>query len=141
MIAVYFLKFSEENITYIYPDMRTVLIGKFKDGVMIEGRPAKILAERCNDGLKEIRLSKPDPKSPVFTFKRNNRLRIYEPTIMDPFEKSVVYIRTTEGRGDGLFARRDIDANEVVSYYGGNIFSEHELREIVLRKNQTGYDR
>ena len=121
--------------------MRTVLTGMFKDGVMMEARPSKIIAERCNDGMKEILVALPHPKSPKFSFKRNNRLRIHESTIMDPFEKNTVYVKTTDKRGDGVFARRNIDANEVVSYYSGTIWLEREFKEWVSPANQTGYDR
>ena len=121
--------------------MRTVLVGHFRDGVMLEARPSTIVAERCNDGLKEIMISSPNEDSPIFSFKHNNKLRVYDPRIMDPFEKNTVYVKETEGRGDGLFARRNIDANEVVSYYSGSIWTAHELTLSLLRTNQTGYDR
>ena len=65
--------------------MKTVIVGKFKDGILIEGRPERIVAERCKNGIKEISTSLPDPKSPIFKFKRNNHIRVYQPTIMDPF--------------------------------------------------------
>ena len=126
---------------YVYPDMRTVLVGQFRDGVMLEARPSKIIAERCNEGLKQIKVSSPRMESPIFSFKRNNKLRIHHPRIMDPFEKNTVYVKETKGKGDGLFARRNIDANEVVSYYSGSIWTDHELTVSVLRLNQTGYER
>ena len=89
--------------------MRTVLIGKFSDGVMLEGRPSKIIAERCNDGIKEILVRPPKISSPVFSFKRSTRLRIDNSTIIDPFEKNMVYVNiTTYGGGEGVFARRNI---------------------------------
>ena len=126
---------------YVYPDMRTVLIGQFRDGVMMEARPSKIIAERCNEGLKEIKVSSPRMESQIFSFERNNKLRIHHPRIMDPFEKNTVYVKETDAKGDGLFARRNIDANEVVSFYSGSIWTAHELTVSVLRTNETGYDR
>ena len=102
--------------------MWTVLKGKFKDGVMVETTHRKIIAERCNDGIKEIKVSVAKKNSPVFSFKRNDRIRVHNPTVMDPYEKSIVYINTTELKGDGLFARRDIEPFELVSYYSGLIW-------------------
>ena len=120
--------------------MKTVLTGKFEDGVLKEGRQSKIIAERCNDGIKEIRISKPRFKSPIFSFKRNTRLRIYQPTIMDPLEKNFVYVGSTENSGDGLFARKNIERNQLVSYYSGSIWLPDEALEL-YPNNQTGYDR
>ena len=124
--------------------MRTALIGKFKNGVMVEGTPTKILAERCNDGLKEIMVSPPETNSTVFRFQRNTRVRIHQPRIMDPFEKNTVYVSETATSGDGLFARRDIEANEVVSYYSGTIWRREEANQDEgpgYGANQTGIER
>ena len=123
--------------------MRTVLIGTFKNGVMVEGRPTKILAERCNDGLKEILVSPPETNSRVFRFQRNTRVRIHQPKIMDPFEKNSVFVSKTANSGEGLFARRNIETNEVVAYYSGVILKTEEINQMRFNgaSNQTGYER
>ena len=121
--------------------MKTVILGKFKDGVLIEGRPARIVSERCKNGMKEILISETDQKSPILSFKRNNNIRIHAPKIMDPYEKQRIYVSETKRKGDGLFARRDIEADEIVSYYSGIIWTKDEFEEISLLPNQTGYDR
>ena len=123
--------------------MRTALIGKFENGVMVEGRPTKILAERCNDGLKEILVSAPETNSRVFRFQRNTRVRIHQPKIMDPFEKNSVFVSKTANSGEGLFARRNIETNEVVAYYSGVILKTEEINQMRFNgaSNQTGYER
>ena len=121
--------------------MKTTIVGKFKDGVLVEGRTAKIVAERCKNGMKEISISKTDQKSLILSFNRNNNLRVHDPKTMDPYEKLRVYVSETKGKGDGLFARRDIEANEIVSYYSGIIWTRDEFEQISLLPNQTGYDR
>ena len=123
--------------------MRTALIGKFENGVMVEGRPTKILAERCNDGLKEILVSPPETNSRVFRFQRNTRVRIHQPKIMDPFEKNSVFVSKTANSGEGLFARRNIETNEVVAYYSGVILKTEEITQMRFNgaSNQTGYER
>ena len=121
--------------------MKTVIVGKFKDGILIEGRPARIVAERCKNGIKEISTSLPDPKSPTFKFKRNNHIRVYQPTIMDPFDKNSVYVRRTKEKGEGLFARRAFQPYEIVSYYSGIILSSNEFKAWSSLKNRTGYNR
>ena len=49
-------KFSGDEITYIYPDLLTGLHGKFVDGEVLEARAVDIVAERCQQGIKEIKL-------------------------------------------------------------------------------------
>ena len=67
-------KFTGEEITYIYPDLLTGLHGKFRDGEVVEARAVDIVAERCQQGVKEIRLrlredsvKKFQKKSGIFT--------------------------------------------------------------------------
>ena len=57
-------KFTGEEITYIYADLLTGLHGKFRDGEVVEARAVDIVAERCQQGVKEIRLRlRRDPTS------------------------------------------------------------------------------
>ena len=134
-------KFSEEDITFIYPDMKTVLVGKFQNGIMLEGKASKIIAERCNNGMKEIRVATPKFNSQVHKFKRNTRLRIYNSTIIDPFEKQMVYVKNTALSGEGLFVKKDIVAYEIVAYYSGTVWTPEEHITELQPANQTGYSR
>ena len=119
--------------------MRTVLVGQFKDGIMTEGRPAKIIAERCNDGIKEIKVSMPTYDAPTFKYGRTTRIDIGDqPTVMDPFESTYVYVNETEWAGEGLFAKKNIEANEIVSYYSGIFWNDTEME--LWPANQTSYE-
>ena len=119
--------------------METVLVGKFQNGIMLQASPAKIVAERCNDGIKEIILSKPKPNTTTFKYNRATRLYIgHQPTEMDPYEKKNVYIKELKWGGDSLFAKRDIEKNDLVSYYGGILWNETELR--LFPQNNTSYN-
>ena len=121
--------------------MKTVLIGKFKDGVMLKGRQSKIIAERCNNGIKEIKIAKPKTGSPILKFKRNTKQHIYDATIMDQYEKNMVYVKNTAESEEGLFAKKDIKPNEIVSYYSGTIWTPEEHITELQTANQTGYFR
>ena len=48
-------RFTGPDILYLYPDMVTGILGTWSDGRLVEGRAVDILAERCRDGLKELR--------------------------------------------------------------------------------------
>ena len=126
-------------MVFIYPDLKTVLVGQFKNGIMIHSRPAKIIAERCNDGIKEIKISKIKSDAPTFKYRRPTNKDIGDqPTIMDPYEKQIVYVNTTDWGDDGLFAKRDIKKGELVAYYNGLLFNQTENE--LWFDNQTGYD-
>ena len=119
--------------------MRTVLVGQFKDGVMIEARPTNIIAERCNDGMKEIKISMPIYDAPTLKYRRTTRLDIGDqPTVMDPLEKRFIYINETERGDDGLFAKKDIGPDQVVAYYSGIFWNATELE--LWPTNQTSYE-
>ena len=118
--------------------MKTVLVGKFEDGIMLSGKPAKIVAERCNDGIKEIKLSSVQPDVPEFKYSRPTRVNIgNQPNRMDPYEKKFVYVNTTKWGDDGLFAKKDIKKDELVSYYSGMFFDNLEME--LFPDNLTGY--
>ena len=121
--------------------MKTVLVGKFQNGIMLEGKASKIIAERCNNGMKEIRVATSKFNTPVHMFKRNTRLRIYNSTIIDPFEKQMVYVKNTALSGEGLFVKKDIVAYEIVAYYSGTVWTPEEHITELQPANQTGYSR
>ena len=49
-------KFTGDAITFLYPDLLTGLHGKFVDGEVEEVRAVDVVAERCRQGVKEIKL-------------------------------------------------------------------------------------
>ena len=58
--------FTGDGIAYIYPDMATVLQGKFINGLMIAGRQVDITHMRCINGMVELKFS--EPRGPVFHY-------------------------------------------------------------------------
>ena len=110
-----------DNIAFIYPDFETVLLGNFQNGVMIAAKPTKILAERCNNGIKELKFAKPKKNAPTFKYERPTDIKPGDqPNVADPFESKRVYI----GKGimnDGIFAKKDILSGELICYYSGTL--------------------
>ena len=118
-------KFSGDNVTFVFPDMKTVLVGKFKNSYMVAARESKIIAERCNNGIKEILVAPVDANSPIFRYKRPNGWSMgYDYTLTDPYERRTSYISKSRFDGEGVFAKRNIKKGELVSYYGGIIQTE-----------------
>ena len=124
-----------ENIAFIYPDFETVLLGNFQNGIMIAAKPTKILAERCKNGIKELKFAKPEENTPTFKYERPTHLRPGDqPTVADPFELRRIYI----GKGvmqDGMFAKKDIRKGELICYYSGTIHNINQLP--IMHPNMT----
>ena len=59
-------EFTGDDIAYVYPDLETALVGTFKNGLMIKARPAEIIGEKCENGIKILEFS--DPKGPEFHY-------------------------------------------------------------------------
>ena len=121
------------NVVFIYPDMKTALIGSFNDGIMKAARRTRIIGERCNKGIKEIKLVRPKTSSPLLKYFHPNHIRIADqPRVMDALDKRNIYIKTG-GFGDSVFAKRDIPSGEIVAYYSGLLWTPKDLFPI----NQT----
>ena len=132
---------TEEVGVFLYPDMKTALVGQFEENIMIKGRESRVIAERCNDGIKEIQLSKVDSDAPTFRYRAPGKTFIGDqPTKMDPYEKRFVYVGNSAWGDDGIFARKDIKAKELFSYFSGIFRPEYRACSRTSLINQTGYE-
>ena len=118
------------NISYIYPDMETCLLGQFKGGIMQDAQQSSILDLGCDEnGLLFIKhYSPPDPKSPRFYYEAPSNISFGAgpPDTMDPYEKKWLELKrasTVEMR-QGVFTRRDLEKGTLVSSYSGFVFSK-----------------
>ena len=102
---------------------------------MIAAKPTKILAERCKNGIKELKFAKPEENATTFKYERPTHLRPGDqPTVADPFELRRIYI----GKGvmqDGMFAKKDIRKGELICYYSGTIHNINQLP--IMHPNMT----
>ena len=44
-----------DEVVFLYPDLKTALVGRFEKNVMQEAKETKVVAERCHKGIKEIK--------------------------------------------------------------------------------------
>ena len=134
-----FSKSAGNQIAFIYPDFETVLRGEFINGTMMAAKPTKIVAERCKNGIKQLKFAKPAKDAPILKYQRPNFLRPGDqPQIADPFERKLIYINKGVYQ-DGLFARRDIRMGELICYYSGVMFDPKT--HPIFFHNQTNADR
>ena len=82
-----------------------------------------VVAERCNNGVKELKLEPSKHNSDVKWENTGSTLYQYgkNPRVLDPQERKSVYVgQSTNARAnEGLFARKYFKAGDIVSYYGG----------------------
>ena len=130
------------NIAFVYPDMETVLIGHFENQKMIAAKPSKIIAERCNRGIKEIKISKPKPNAPTLKYERPNSISLgNQPKVMDPLDQGNIYIKVIGktgdgGLSDGVFAKKNFTEGDIIAYYSGLLWNTAADGPIFTR-NQT----
>jgi len=111
-----------DDIMFVYPDLTTCLVGKFQKGVMVSARLSYI---QTLDWDREIRVAVP------YTGSINNNAYsrslsshtgfTVHKMVWEPYERArcIVGSSSIQGAGEGLFARRDIQAGEIVSFYHG----------------------
>jgi len=130
-------KFSGEDIAYIYPDLQTAILGKFDDGLLVCGKPAKIVSTDIINGVLVPKFKITSEK----IFQRwisTNKDIACPPHLCDPYESGLVEVKVSnvaEGSGEGLYAKVDIPENRIISYYNGLRFEKHESLD-----PETGYD-
>ena len=117
-----------KNISYIYPDMETVLLGKFEDRIMKNAQESKVLDVKCDkNGLLYVsRYEAPEPSSPHFYYEPpSNTSYGSGPTgVLDPYEKKWLELRKASNpkMGQGVFIKRDAEKDVIVSSYHGFVF-------------------
>ena len=113
------------NITFVYPDMETVLFGDFEKGIMKRSLAGRITATRCRNGIKEIKVSVSNNTSSTYQYMRpTDTLITQKPTLADPLEAINVYVSDSDiVKGEkGLFAQKDFKVDDLISYYSGTLW-------------------
>lgn len=118
--------FSGDQNCFVYPDLSTVLIGKFEKNQMIEAYQSRIIGVKITQDFLELSLENVDKtKQPVFRNWPSTLTSIRCPwKLRDPYEDQFV-MSTKSGlnedadAGDGLYLRRDVKAGTTVAFYNG----------------------
>lgn len=115
--------FTGDNITFIYPDLRSGITGKFFNGKLMAGVEVEITGEKCSGGIKEISFRTVEKRKEI-VWKKENMNDTYigmHPTVRDPFERRSTYIGESAlpGSGEGIFAKRYFLPGKLVSYFSG----------------------
>ena len=126
-------RFTGEEVTYIYPDLLTGLHGKFLNGEVVEARAVDIVAERCHQGMKQIKMRLNKKAETVWKVEHSTSVTSPYAKTMEPHEKKSVYVGSSQLggdsqiTGDGIFARRLFFPGDLVSYFSGVKTLEEEM--------------
>lgn len=131
--------FSGDTIFYLYPDCCHALVGVFIDGVMVKAKAAMLTSPftHHSDSLPSYKLI--DDKS-VYKHDPSSHDSISsDPLLPDHYEQARVTVKQSNicGAGEGLFAKTDLNEDEIVSFYNGIRLGHEEVdgREWSLNGN------
>jgi hypothetical protein len=130
-----------DNISYIYPDMETVLFGKYEDRIMKDAQESTVFGVECDkNGLLYVsRYAAPIVESPHFYYEpaSNTSYGAGPPGVLDPYEKKWLELRNASNPkiGESVFIKRDAQKEVIISSYTGFIFGEHNGEQSIYNQN------
>ena len=106
---------NDDNATYIFPNKKSKFVGKWKNGDMINA----VFIDKNGKINNDI--------SYCYDIATNINIGKY-PLLKDKYEENRVYVKksTIYDGGNGLFAKCDLDKNEIISFYNG-LHIKHEI--------------
>lgn len=109
------------EVTYLYPCLYKAIVGHFKGGRLSSGQYRTLVGAGVKSGFLVLNFEDEGQGEIMYdpsTFMRISR----DPLVTDEYEDETVYVKqsTTEGAGEGLFARRRILGGELVSLFSGS---------------------
>lgn len=113
-------KLSGDEIVFLYPDLKTGLMGHFEDGQLTKAQAVEL---QCV--IEENKLLLPlfsEPEGPIYRRELSDFDRVTsQPLLPDPYENVMVESRPSNvpGANDGLFSRQCVQANTVLAFYNG----------------------
>ena len=123
-------QFTGEDMMYIYPDLVTCLVGKFRNGVMIAARESRVdmIVNPGEEGsILHVRAATPDPDGHIFSYQPSDDQKMsVDYQQQDPYERDRVECRRSavKNAGEGVFAITDIPQDTFVCFYHGIYLEE-----------------
>ncbi len=116
--------FSGERNAYLYPDLRTALVGRFRHNRMEEARERRVVGVDDYTGhVMTIAFSADDDgEGAIFSYLPSNLTEIRCPPMQeDPLEKKTVLVAASEleGAGEGLYAACKLRPGDTAAFYNG----------------------
>lgn len=114
--------FSDSSMIYLYPDCRTGLHGEFRNSDLVSGRQCELenFVTLVNNSIPVPVMSQ--PTGDVFSADQATQEHFSRsPHLPDPYEAIFVEVNQSniKDAGEGLFAKTDIEAGTIISFYNG----------------------
>ena len=139
-----------KNISYIYPDMETALVGKFENRLMKDAQEAKVLGVKCDENgiLYVNQYSTLDPSSPHYYYEPASNISFGAgpPGVLDPYERKWLEVKPASNpeMGQGVFTKRDLKKGMLFTAYVGFVYGrsngQHEIYRRYCIMNTTKTD-
>ncbi len=131
-----------DEIMYIYPDMHTIILGKFEDGVLVTGHESRLDKVSTDDyGLATPVPMQPRVTKVPFVYEVSNKTHITRTEgsrhLRDPYEAQYIEVRMSHlpSAGRGVFLKRPAKAGTIVGFYNGVRMSNFESK--IRRADRT----
>ncbi len=136
-------RMTGQDVIYLYPDLHFALVGEWRNDCMRHAVLAQVTSLEIRDGMPFPIVEPVASSSDVFRMDVSGYSIISsEPLLRDPYEANLVEVRPSnmpEG-GEGLFARKELPAGTVVSFYNGIRFHDcHVSVTNVAFRHSTHY--
>ena len=118
---------SGPGIAYIYPDMKHVLFGDFVDGVLKKANWG-VLNCSIESEIPDISLDSKNLEFLYYDESSDDCISNF-PLVVDKYEQDKVYVSKSRiaGAGEGLFAKKCLSENVIVSFYNGVRLTHDEV--------------
>ena len=117
-----------DSISYIYPDMETVLLGRFEDRIMKDAQETTVLGVKCDkNGLLYVsQYGSIDLSSPHFYYDPPSNISYGAgpPNVLDPYERKWLQLSKAGNpkQGEGVFMKRNAKKGVFISSYHGFVY-------------------
>ena len=136
-------KITGDNIAYIYPDMETVLLGRFEDRLMKDAQESKVVKVECNQsGMIYVnQYATPDPSASHFYYEPASNSSYGGttsiPRTLDPYERKWLELRKIDEDKieEGVFAKKDMKTHIFISSYTGFTFGKSNGQHEIYTRN------
>ena len=130
-----------DNISYIYPDMETVLLGRFENRLMRNAQESAVIEVDCdvNGMLYVSKYKNRDFSSPKFFYEPPTNISFGggPKHVYDPYEKKLLEVKKCKDTkvGEGVFTKRDIKKGVIVASYTGFIYGKNNGERLIYLKS------
>jgi histone-lysine N-methyltransferase SETD7 len=116
-----------DAVVYLYPDLKTALVGRWSNDCLRSAVLATVVGLETREGMPFPMVERVAGEATVFTADVSGYTNICrQPLLADPYEAARVMVaRSTLPEGqEGLFAKRNLLAGQVVAFYNGIRFHD-----------------